>query len=212
VTTRDDDEATIADYATTPKDQRGAVADKALDDYATGFRPGTKRVHLRPNLHLYAELERLLDEAEAADDDDIDAIEEEFESVKAEFEAERVVVLHAISSDLVRKIGREARRDGLDTEALRKRLEALSKPKRVDVDAMEALQDEAAEVALRINARTIAAMVDDADIDEEWIVALARNAEHEYHQLTEAVSELQKSPQRVAPDFSRARSATRRAG
>lgn len=207
-------EASIADHET-EKDTRRAEADGVLDDHAAGFRPATRRVGLRPNLHLYADLEALIEQAEALDDDDprIDEIEAEFFDVKARFEQERAVVLRAISSEVVRAVSRQAVADGLDPSALADRLKVLSKPKRPDAQAIADLQDEAAEAAVRLNCRTIAAMVvDDDEVDEDWLFALSRSSESEYLRLCEVVAELQSAPERVAPDFSRARSATRRAG
>jgi hypothetical protein len=208
-----EDEASIADLSSTPDDRRKS-ADEALDRHASGFHAGTKRVHVRPNLHLMADLEELIEQAEALDDDDprLDEIEAEFETVKARFDEDRALTLRALSSDLVREISRQARKDGLDTGALQSRLTALRKPKRPDLDAIEAVEDEAIEIGLRIQARLVAAMVVDEDVTEEWLVSLARTAEHEWLELSQAAGELQSNPGRVAPDFSRARSVTRRAG
>lgn len=208
------DESSIADYES-PKAQGRERADAVLDDHAAGFRSATTQVRLRPNLHLMASLQALIAEAEQLEDDDprLDEIEAEFEDIKAEFEAEKVLTLRAIASEVVRSIGRDAKADGLDPVALADRLAALSKPKRPDVEAIEDLKDEAAEVGLRIQCRTIAAMVvGDDEVDEEWLLTLSRSSESEFLRLCEVVGKLQSDPERVAPDFSRARSATRRAG
>lgn len=199
-------EASIADPTPT-KD-----ADNVLDDYAAGFRPATKRVKVRPNLHLMARLEEIVERAEDADDYEIDALEAEYDEVRAQFEAEQVIVLRAISGDVVREVRRDARKDGIDPHALAQRAEALSKAKRPDTAALEDLQGELEHVARTLNARIIEAMAEDEDVTADWIEALYQSAPHEYAVLDRAATELLKNPGRVAPDFSRARFGTRRAG
>lgn len=204
-------EASIGDP--TPTDEQRNGADQVLNDYAAGFRAATKRVKVRPNLHLYAELERILEEAEHADDDEtLDALEAEFDATKEQFEEERVIVLRAISEDVKREIRRAARKDGVDPAALIQRAKDINKAKRPDVDALEQVEAELAETMRHLNSLLIAAMAVDGDITAAWLDELHKTAPHEYAEIDKAATELNENPERVAPDFSRARFGSRRAG
>ena len=90
------DERSLADEAPEPSDvsepaERGPLS---VDEFLAGVRAVRRQVWLRPNLHLFADLERLVGEIEAAPDGaDLDDLIDEYESIKARFEqSERWVV------------------------------------------------------------------------------------------------------------------------
>lgn len=90
------DERSLADEApeTTDASEAAERGPLSVDEFLSGVRAVRRQVWLRPNLHLFADLERLVDEIESAPEGtDVDDLIDEYEAAKERFERrERWVV------------------------------------------------------------------------------------------------------------------------
>lgn len=80
-----------------------------IDDFLSGVRARRKAVKIRPHLHRFADLERLVDEIEAAPDGaDVDHLIDEYEAARDEFEAAQWYVVEQRTTERRQLVLREA--------------------------------------------------------------------------------------------------------
>lgn len=162
-----------------------------------GARAARKRVRIRPNAHLLADLEALVEQAAAAtSDDEAEQVEAEYERVKAQYEQTFPVVIEARSNDWLRQVAKDAKQDGINPD--RKGLSP----------------DERSVHTRRLLMRQIAGQIvhPTKGVTVDALEALYAASEQEADKLFRAVRAVNTQPSGESPDFSRAPSGTRRAG
>ncbi len=96
------DERSLSD----PVEQREALS---VVDFARGFRARRLPVRMRPNLHLLDDLERLVDEIDAAPEDaDIDDLLDAYDAARAEYEREARWVVEQRSPERSQRVREDA--------------------------------------------------------------------------------------------------------
>lgn len=107
------DERSLAEINPETEDMMTAAVERGpldVSEFLAGVRAVRRQAWVRPNLHLFADLERLVDEIEAADEatPECDALIDEYEALKVRFESRERWVVEQRSVERRRHVRREA--------------------------------------------------------------------------------------------------------
>ena len=187
-----------------PVDEPTPELDPATYDvaeFAGGIRPGRRRVTIEPRPDLYPNLQRLIDEINAAPDDaDVDDLIDRFEALQRVMRVEWV--LERRSREWVVGFYREAAKEmGLDED-----LAGGAK----DIARGQFTDEQAQEVALRIILAQTVSTSDGVDWDLDRLRQLLAAAPEQVDLLSDAVSRVNAGhAEALTLDFSRRRSTNR---
>lgn len=189
------DERSLADLAELSKDVSPEITPETFDfeAFIAGFRPVRRSVTLYRRADLIGELERLADRIEASPDDaDVDALIDQFDQVRDEFNRGTTVVVEGRSQEWVDQFKKE-------------RLDALG------VEKLEADDERVVTIVLEQLAEQI---VEPKGWTVDHLRTLADAAPSELNKviaaMTFANTQLPQSAQVLTRDFSQRRSAARR--
>lgn len=106
------DERSLAEINPETEDMMTAAVERGpldVSEFLAGVRAVRRQVWIKPNLHLFADLERMVDDIEAAPEDaDVDALIDEYEAAKARFEQRERWVVEQRSVERRRLVRRKA--------------------------------------------------------------------------------------------------------
>lgn len=194
-----DEERSLADVSTEPSTevQRGPLS---TDEFLSGVRSQRRSVRIRPNLHLLAEMERLVEEIDATPEGvDVDDLLDTYEATKADFLRSERWVVEQHTPERRRHVRREAAK-GLDIELS----EDGERVEGDDADLSKASAVEAHVIADHI--------VEPEGVTAAQVKALYDATPGEYRKIDHAVVQVQRvldseTEKAVLRDFSSRRSA-----
>lgn len=197
------EERSIAEKATTEDSVAAERGPLSVDEFLSGVRAQRRSVRIRPNLHVLADMQRLVDEIDDSPEGaDVDDLIDEYESARAAFEASERWVVEQRTPERRKHVRRQAaKRLGID---LREDGETVEGD---DFDQTKAAQLEAHVIADHV--------VEPEGVTAEQVTALYEATPGEFQKIDFAIVQVMRvldedSAAGVLRDFSSRRSAKTR--
>lgn len=197
------EERSIAEKATTEDSVAAERGPLSVDEFLSGVRAQRRSVRIRPNLHVLADMQRLVDEIDDSPEGaDVDDLIDEYESARAAFEASERWVVEQRTPERRKHVRREAAKVlGID---LREDGETVEGD---DFDQTKAAQLEAHVIADHV--------VEPEGVTAEQVTALYEATPGEFQKIDFAIVQVMRvldedSAAGVLRDFSSRRSAKTR--
>ena len=197
------EERSIAEKATTEDSVAAERGPLSVDEFLSGVRAQRRSVRIRPNLHVLADMQRLVDEIDDSPEGaDVDDLIDEYEAARAVFEASERWVVEQRTPERRKHVRREAAKVlGID---LREDWETVEGD---DFDQTKAAQLEAHVIADHV--------VEPEGVTAEQVTALYEATPGEFQKIDFAIVQVMRvldedSAAGVLRDFSSRRSAKTR--
>ena len=197
------EERSIAEKATTEDSVAAERGPLSVDEFLSGVRAQRRSVRIRPNLHVLADMQRLVDEIDDSPEGaDVDDLIDEYESARAVFEASERWVVEQRTPERRKHVRRQAAKVlGID---LREDGETVEGD---DFDQTKAAQLEAHVIADHV--------VEPEGVTAEQVTALYEATPGEFQKIDFAIVQVMRvldedSAAGVLRDFSSRRSAKTR--
>ena len=197
------EERSIAEKVTTEDSVAAERGPLSVDEFLSGVRAQRRSVRIRPNLHVLADMQRLVDEIDDSPEGaDVDDLIDEYESARAAFEASERWVVEQRTPERRKHVRREAAKVlGID---LREDGETVEGD---DFDQTKAAQLEAHVIADHV--------VEPEGVTAEQVTALYEATPGEFQKIDFAIVQVMRvldedSAAGVLRDFSSRRSAKTR--
>ena len=197
------EERSIAEKATTEDSVAAERGPLSVDEFLSGVRAQRRSVRIRPNLHVLADMQRLVDEIDDSPEGaDVDDLIDEYESARAVFEASERWVVEQRTPERRKHVRRQAAKAlGID---LREDGETVEGD---DFDQTKAAQLEAHVIADHV--------VEPEGVTAEQVTALYEATPGEFQKIDFAIVQVMRvldedSAAGVLRDFSSRRSAKTR--
>lgn len=197
------EERSIAEKATTEDSVAAERGPLSVDEFLSGVRAQRRSVRIRPNLHVLADMQRLVDEIDDSPEGaDVDDLIDEYETARAVFEASERWVVEQRTPERRKHVRREAAKTlGID---LREDGETVEGD---DFDQSKAAQLEAHVIADHV--------VEPEGVTAEQVTALYEATPGEFQKIDFAIVQVMRvldedSAAGVLRDFSSRRSAKTR--
>ena len=197
------EERSIAEKATTEDSVAAERGPLSVDEFLSGVRAQRRSVRIRPNLHVLADMQRLVDEIDDSPEGaDVDDLIDEYESARAVFEASERWVVEQRTPERRKHVRRQAAKVlGID---LREDGETVEGD---DFDQSKAAQLEAHVIADHV--------VEPEGVTAEQVTALYEATPGEFQKIDFAIVQVMRvldedSAAGVLRDFSSRRSAKTR--
>lgn len=197
------EERSIAEKATTEDSVAAERGPLSVDEFLSGVRAQRRSVRIRPNLHVLADMQRLVDEIDDSPEGaDVDDLIDEYESARAVFEASERWVVEQRTPERRKHVRRQAAKAlGID---LREDGETVEGD---DFDQSKAAQLEAHVIADHV--------VEPEGVTAEQVTALYEATPGEFQKIDFAIVQVMRvldedSAAGVLRDFSSRRSAKTR--
>lgn len=197
------EERSIAEKAATEDSVAAERGPLSVDEFLSGVRAQRRSVRIRPNLHVLADLQRLVDEIDDSPEGaDVDGLIDEYESARAVFEASERWVVEQRTPERRKHVRRQAAKAlGID---LREDGETVEGD---DFDQSKAAQLEAHVIADHV--------VEPEGVTAEQVTALYEATPGEFQKIDFAIVQVMRvldedSAAGVLRDFSSRRSAKTR--
>ena len=197
------EERSIAEKATTEDSVAAERGPLSVDEFLSGVRAQRRSVRIRPNLHVLADMQRLVDEIDDSPEGaDVDDLIDEYEAARAVFEASERWVVEQRTPERRKHVRREAAKVlGID---LREDGETVEGD---DFDQTKAAQLEAHVIADHV--------VEPEGVTAEQVTALYEATPGEFQKIDFAIVQVMRvldedSAAGVLRDFSSRRSAKTR--
>ena len=197
------EERSIAEKATTEDSVAAERGPLSVDEFLSGVRAQRRSVRIRPNLHVLADMQRLVDEIDDSPEGaDVDDLIDEYESARAVFEASERWVVEQRTPERRKHVRRQAAKTlGID---LREDGETVEGD---DFDQSKAAQLEAHVIADHV--------VEPEGVTAEQVTALYEATPGEFQKIDFAIVQVMRvldedSAAGVLRDFSSRRSAKTR--
>lgn len=197
------EERSIAEKATTEDSVAAERGPLSVDEFLSGVRAQRRSVRIRPNLHVLADMQRLVDEIDDSPEGaDVDDLIDEYETARAVFEASERWVVEQRTPERRKHVRRQAAKAlGID---LREDGETVEGD---DFDQSKAAQLEAHVIADHV--------VEPEGVTAEQVTALYEATPGEFQKIDFAIVQVMRvldedSAAGVLRDFSSRRSAKTR--
>lgn len=197
------EERSIAEKATTEDSVAAERGPLSVDEFLSGVRAQRRSVRIRPNLHVLADMQRLVDEIDDSPEGaDVDDLIDDYESARAVFEASERWVVEQRTPERRKHVRRQAAKAlGID---LREDGETVEGD---DFDQSKAAQLEAHVIADHV--------VEPEGVTAEQVTALYEATPGEFQKIDFAIVQVMRvldedSAAGVLRDFSSRRSAKTR--
>lgn len=197
------EERSLAEKATTEDSVAAERGPLSVDEFLSGVRAQRRSVRIRPNLHVLADMQRLVDEIDDSPEGaDVDDLIDEYESARAVFEASERWVVEQRTPERRKHVRRQAAKVlGID---LREDGETVEGD---DFDQSKAAQLEAHVIADHV--------VEPEGVTAEQVTALYEATPGEFQKIDFAIVQVMRvldedSAAGVLRDFSSRRSAKTR--
>lgn len=197
------EERSIAEKATTEDSVAAERGPLSVDEFLSGVRAQRRSVRIRPNLHVLADMQRLVDEIDDSPEGaDVDDLIDEYETARAVFEASERWVVEQRTPERRKHVRRQAAKAlGID---LREDGETVEGD---DFDQTKAAQLEAHVIADHV--------VEPEGVTAEQVTALYEATPGEFQKIDFAIVQVMRvldedSAAGVLRDFSSRRSAKTR--
>lgn len=197
------EERSIAEKATTEDSVAAERGPLSVDEFLSGVRAQRRSVRIRPNLHVLADMQRLVDEIDDSPEGaDVDDLIDEYEAARAAFEASERWVVEQRTPERRKHVRRQAAKAlGID---LREDGETVEGD---DFDQSKAAQLEAHVIADHV--------VEPEGVTAEQVTALYEATPGEFQKIDFAIVQVMRvldedSAAGVLRDFSSRRSAKTR--
>ena len=197
------EERSLAEKVTTEDSVAAERGPLSVDEFLSGVRAQRRSVRIRPNLHVLADMQRLVDEIDdTPDGEDVDDLIDEYEAARAVFEASERWVVEQRTPERRKHVRRQAAKAlGID---LREDGETVEGD---DFDQSKAAQLEAHVIADHV--------VEPEGVTAEQVTALYEATPGEFQKIDFAIVQVMRvldedSAAGVLRDFSSRRSAKTR--